>query len=247
MQGYVKIHRKIIDWEWYTDVNAKTLFLHLILIANHKDRQWRGKMIKRGELVTSLVSLAESTGLSVQKVRAALKNLEKTGDIKVSSTNKNTLILVVNYDAYQVSENDENNQKTTKKQTNNTLDNKQITRNSTNKQHTTQQTNNKQITTNKNVKNDKNIYTHSLGSQEGHEKKEYGIFFNVFLTDYEYDCLMNECGAEYDVELDCYKGAGYDLAVEYINKLSASKKSTGNQYQDDYAKIIQFLLQDERI
>ena len=30
---YVKISRKILDWEWYTDINTKVLFLHILLKA----------------------------------------------------------------------------------------------------------------------------------------------------------------------------------------------------------------------
>lgn len=144
MQGYVMLHRKILDWEWYTDVNTKTLFIHLLLIANHRTHKWRGNEIKRGECVTSIGNLSMQTGLSVQNVRTALKNLEKTGDITIKSTNKNTLIMVVKYDIYQ------SDQQTT---------NNQLTK--------SQQTTNNQLTTNNNDKNDKNdkkdyIYTNHI-------------------------------------------------------------------------------------
>ncbi len=28
--GFIKLHRKIIDWEWYDDINTKTLFIHIL-------------------------------------------------------------------------------------------------------------------------------------------------------------------------------------------------------------------------
>ena len=31
MSGWIKIHRKITEWEWYDDVNTFRLFMHLIL------------------------------------------------------------------------------------------------------------------------------------------------------------------------------------------------------------------------
>lgn len=40
MEGYIKIHRKMLDWEWYDDIPTKTLFLHLLLTANWKDSKW---------------------------------------------------------------------------------------------------------------------------------------------------------------------------------------------------------------
>ena len=36
---YVKISRKILDWEWYTDINTKVLFLHILLKAKQKAQQ----------------------------------------------------------------------------------------------------------------------------------------------------------------------------------------------------------------
>lgn len=140
MSGYVKIHRKIVSWEWYTDINVKVLFLHCLLMANHKDNNWRGITIERGSFVTSYGKLAYETGLSIQKVRTALKKLETTGELTIKTTNKYTVICVKNYELYQQNE--------TEQQTEQQTNNKQIT----NKQ----QTNNKQITTNKNDKNDKN-------------------------------------------------------------------------------------------
>ena len=52
MEGWIKLHRKILDWEWYDDINTKVLFLHLLLTANHEEQKWRGKIIERGQLIT---------------------------------------------------------------------------------------------------------------------------------------------------------------------------------------------------
>lgn len=101
MQGYIMLHRKILNWEWYTETNTKSLFIHLLLMANHADEKWRGEIIKRGTLITSYGSLSAQTGLSVQQIRTCLKNLEKTGDITRNPTQRNTLIIVTNYEFYQ--------------------------------------------------------------------------------------------------------------------------------------------------
>ena len=129
MQGYIMLHRKILEWEWYTDTNVKVLFLHLILLANHEDKEWRGLTIKRGELVTSRENLAGQTGLTVQQIRTALKKLESTNDIVVKSTNKHTLIKIVKYALYQSDTRMNNRQSTNKQPTNNQPDNHQITTN----------------------------------------------------------------------------------------------------------------------
>ena len=44
MEGWIKVHRKLVDWEWYNDINVKVVFLHLLLTANHKEKQWKGAM-----------------------------------------------------------------------------------------------------------------------------------------------------------------------------------------------------------
>lgn len=101
MQGYIKLFRKLVDWEWYGDPVVKSVFIDLLINANYKVKQWQGQTVNPGELVTSVSSIAERNGLSVQQVRTALKKLEKTGEINKRSTNKNTLIIVLNYRRYQ--------------------------------------------------------------------------------------------------------------------------------------------------
>ena len=78
---FIKIYRKMLSWEWYTDVNTKTLFLHCLLKANWKDGSWHGYTYKRGQFITSLTTLARETGLTVKQVRTALKHLERTGEV----------------------------------------------------------------------------------------------------------------------------------------------------------------------
>ena len=83
---YVKISRKILEWEWYTDANTKVLFLHILLKANWKDGRFQGIEVPRGSFVTSLQNLAAETGLTVRNVRTALKHLENTGYFSFSDS-----------------------------------------------------------------------------------------------------------------------------------------------------------------
>jgi len=100
-QGWIMLHRKIVNWEWYTDVNTFKLFVHLILYANHTAAKWRGIEVKRGELITRTASLSSSTGLTQRQVRTALGHLRKTGEISVKTTKLYTRITVENYGLYQ--------------------------------------------------------------------------------------------------------------------------------------------------
>lgn len=99
--NFVKLSRKMLNWEWYTDVNTKTLFIHCLLRANWKKERFKGLLVERGEFITSLQHLANETGLSIQSVKTALKHLETTEEIKVKNLKFGRLIVVVNYDLYQ--------------------------------------------------------------------------------------------------------------------------------------------------
>lgn len=99
--GFIQLHRKLLDWEWYTDTNTKSLFIHILLKANHTGKNWRGIDIKRGSFVTSVNKLSLETGLSVKNVRTALSHLEQTNEVARSTSSINTTITVLNYDNYQ--------------------------------------------------------------------------------------------------------------------------------------------------
>ena len=101
MEGWIKLHRKILDWEWYTDAPVRILFEHLLLTANYEDKKWKGIEIKRGQKVTRIGHLSEETGLTIRQVRTALQKLEKTKNVTSKATNKYTLVTIENYDLYQ--------------------------------------------------------------------------------------------------------------------------------------------------
>lgn len=130
MSGWIKIHRKITDWEWYDDVNTFRLFMHLILKANHKARNYRGVNIELGFLMTGRELLSKETGLSIQQIRTCLERLKSTNEITIKSTKQGTIIQVLNYKKYQVS---------------------------TNEITTEQPQSNQQVTINKNLKNEKEV------------------------------------------------------------------------------------------
>lgn len=101
MNSKILLDRKIIDWEWYGDINTCRVFIHLLIKANWKDKRWQGQFIKRGSLITSIGNLADETSLSIREVRTALEHLVKTGEIDKQTTSRYTLITVLNYNVYQ--------------------------------------------------------------------------------------------------------------------------------------------------
>lgn len=101
MEGWIKLHRQFLSWEWFDDAIMVKLFLFLLLSANHKEQKWKGHTIKRGQLITGLSSLNSSTGISTRTLRTCLSKLEKTGEIDRQSDNRFTVITICNYDSYQ--------------------------------------------------------------------------------------------------------------------------------------------------
>ena len=107
LNGFVKVHRKLVQWGWYQDYVVKDLFLHLLLTASFRESQWMGRTIEKGQVITSYAHLAEELGFSVKQIRIALNKLKSTGEVASESTNRYTIITVVNWEKYQVLEFDE--------------------------------------------------------------------------------------------------------------------------------------------
>lgn len=125
MSGWIKLHRKFLAWEWYSDINTKIVFLHFLLKANIKDVKYMGKLVPKGSLVVKINELSNCLGLTENEIRTAIKHLKATKEIATKSTNKFTVVTVVNYSVYQDVEVSEaqtnNNQNTNKTQTINEL------------------------------------------------------------------------------------------------------------------------------
>lgn len=101
MDGHIKLHRQFVEWEWYKNINVKTLFIHMLLKANWKDGKFQGMEIPRGSFISSVDQLAVETGLTVSQIRTAIKNLILTGELTNKTTNKYTVFTVNNYSKYQ--------------------------------------------------------------------------------------------------------------------------------------------------
>ena len=184
LNGFVKIYRQIIKWGWYRDIPVKVLFLHCLFMANYQQANWYSKTIERGSFVTSIEELSQQTGLTVQNTRTALKKLISTGEITKSSTNRYTVITVVNYEKFQ------NSDKFLTDKSTDTANNSQQT---TNKQLTSQLTTNEEVKEIKNINNTTDLLTFEkrcFDFSEYTEKEMTNLFPNTTLTVAEYDVLF---------------------------------------------------------
>ena len=211
--GWIKIHYNLLNWEWYDDINTKTLFLHLLLMANWKDKKWHGILIKRGSFVTSLGKLANQTGLSVQNVRTSLNKLKSTHEITSKTTNKYTYITINNFNDYQ---------ETSNKLTNN------------------QQTTNKQLTTTEEGKKDKNIKESIKENKKSNKlrfpkedelsqadfeevAKKYGVPISFVLN--EWDSVVNYCYSKNKKYADFKRTLMNFVKKDAIERLDNAKKT----------------------
>jgi len=101
MEGYIKLHRQILEWGWYEDANTFRLFMHLLLKANYYDGDFKGKYIKRGQRFTSVGNLAKELNISDKAIRISLDKLIRTNEVVVKGASNGTMITICKYDIYQ--------------------------------------------------------------------------------------------------------------------------------------------------
>ncbi len=99
--GYIKLYRKLTEWEWYDDIPTCRLFVHLLLSANFEETVWRGIRVGRGQYLTTQVALRRETGLSEMRIRRALRNLINSDSVRTSVSGKKTIVTLCNYESYQ--------------------------------------------------------------------------------------------------------------------------------------------------
>jgi len=116
--SFIKLNRKIVEWEWFTDGNTLKLWIYLLVNAQYKDTKYKGIEVKRGQILTGRKKLAECLGMSERQIRTCLQHLEKTKELTIKSTNRFSLITIVKYDFYQ-SGDDESDQELDQQPTNN--------------------------------------------------------------------------------------------------------------------------------
>ena len=118
--SWIKLFRKITEWEWYGDVYVFKLFIHLLIDANHETKKVNGITIERGSTLTSVAALSSGAKISTKAVKRALKLLVESDDIiDEVKPNKYRIITIKNYNKYQSVGSQGTNKGTNKGTTNN--------------------------------------------------------------------------------------------------------------------------------
>ena len=84
-RGYIKLHRSLIDWEWYTEPNMVLFFVHCMIRANHKEGTWKGYKVSKGQFISGRKVLSAETGLSERNVRTCIEKLVKSGELTINN------------------------------------------------------------------------------------------------------------------------------------------------------------------
>lgn len=117
MSGWIKLHRKLTEWEWYDDPIVWRVYSHLLLTVNYKPSRYRGHELPVGSRVFGRFAYAEEVGLSEGQVRRAIDKLKSTGEVTIKPTNKFSIISVTNWEIYQADDQQNDQQAVSKRPT----------------------------------------------------------------------------------------------------------------------------------
>lgn len=233
-KGWIKLHRRIQDCEFLWDsrnepFDRRSAWIDILMLANREDRQTvvggNTVTIKAGQRITSVRRLAERWNWSVNKVRRYLATLEREGMIHKESDNHSTLLTVVNYEVYQGQCN-----------TDEYTDGTQVNTQTEHERIHTRHTNKKER------------------SKEEENKRIYGEYRHVRLTDDEHQKLISDFGEtdtreairfldEY-IEMKGYKVKSHYLAMRKwvyraIKEDRAKKKTPMMETGTDYEALME--------
>ena len=121
MNGWVKIHRSVIDNPKLTRSSRFSVWMYILLAVTHTETKAYlcGKeiVLNPGQGVFSTPDLAHKLALSVSVIRRVLDWLESEQQIEQQKTTKGTVITVLNWGKYQQSEQQSEQQKNNKRTT----------------------------------------------------------------------------------------------------------------------------------
>ena len=189
MEGWVTLHRKFLQWEWFDKPEMVQLFIWLLLNANYTDNKWQGQVIKRGQILTTTPKIMEALRFTERQTRTCISRLKSTGEVSVKTTNRFTIITICNYDRYQDDNFSSNGQ--TNGQPNGQATDKQRTNNghNINNNVTIKQCNN-------NTNNNLSVYERACTREEREKIFELFFFKNFINPEAEVDKFY----ANYDAQ-----------------------------------------------
>lgn len=99
-QDCFRFDENTIHFDWFNEYQTRHLWIYLLLKANTESVAFKSTVIDKGELRITLASLSIATGLTVSQVRTALEKLTDSNCIKVTTTNKYSVIKIIDFEAF---------------------------------------------------------------------------------------------------------------------------------------------------
>ena len=113
---WVKLHRKSIDSQVFSDAALWQMFCWCLMKANWKDGWFNAVPIPAGSFATGRHAASEFLGMNAATWYKRMKKLESCGVISLKSNNRFTVVTVEKWADYQESQEFGNNKVTTKSQ-----------------------------------------------------------------------------------------------------------------------------------
>ena len=99
--GFVKLNRSLLNWEWHDVPAMMTVFIHCLLLANWKDGRYHGIEVPRGSFLTSYEKISDATGVPRSTVRRCIEKLCASGEIDAKVERHGMHVFVRNYAGFQ--------------------------------------------------------------------------------------------------------------------------------------------------
>jgi hypothetical protein len=113
-RGYIKVWRKIIEAGWLQNHKLCAFWLWCLLKASHKEYDLvvgcQQVHLMPGSFVFGRKAASKELRMSEQQIRTLLDFLKTSQNITIKTTNKFSIISIVNWDIYQTEENEINQQ-----------------------------------------------------------------------------------------------------------------------------------------
>jgi len=107
-QGWIKLHRKLLDNAMMSKSAYLQLWIALLLRANHKQNEFifnnKKVVLQPGQFITSRDKLSAITGISPSTIEYILEYFESEQQIRQQKTSKFRIISVCNWQIYQSQE-----------------------------------------------------------------------------------------------------------------------------------------------
>lgn len=125
MDGWVKLHRQLIERGWLKNPKLLTFWIYCLLKATHEPFKakvgFQEVQLEAGQFIFGLRKASEESFLSIQTIRTCLDTLKRWGNITLKSTNKFSVISIINWESYQCADFENNKPLTNKQQTTNNI------------------------------------------------------------------------------------------------------------------------------